>query len=58
VADARNLRQNRRLMGIRWYETPAFMLLSLAVRPLEMVGMYWQLVHPASCARFVSRNFA
>ena len=58
AADALNIAQNRRVLGIRWYELPVFLAFSLIVRPIEMVGMLWFRFHPASAARFVARNFA
>lgn len=58
LADLLNVVQNRGVLGIRWYEVPAYAAFSLTVRPIEMVGMYWFKAHPASAARFVRRNFA
>ena len=58
VADVINLQQDRRLLGIRLHELPAFLAFSLAMRPLEMVGMYWKLIDRAGVGRFVSKNFA
>jgi hypothetical protein len=58
LADVYNVAQNRRLLGVRWFETPAFLLFSLSMRPIEVVGMYWARLRPASAARFVARNFA
>lgn len=57
-ADALNVLQNRRVMGIRWWELPAYALGSLFMRTIEMGGMYWALARPRSIAAFVNRNFA
>ncbi|MGH2566923.1 MAG: glycosyltransferase family 2 protein, partial [Bacteroidota bacterium] len=58
AADGTNIIQNRKLLAMRWYEFPVFVFFSIIVRMLELVGMYWALLHPKSIARFVKKNFA
>lgn len=58
VADLYNIVQNRSILSIRWHEFPAFIFFSLTVRCLEIIGMYWTLMHRRTIASFVERNFA
>jgi Glycosyl transferase family 2 len=56
--DVYNVAQNRRILAIRGYELPAFFGFSLLMRPVEVAGMFWARLRPASAARFVAKNFA
>ena len=58
TADLWNFVQNRSLLRIRWYGHPMFILFSFAVRVLEIIGMYWTLLHPKSIAAFEVEHFA
>jgi glycosyltransferase involved in cell wall biosynthesis len=55
ASDIYRLFQNRSLLGIRWHEIPFYLPFILVVRPLELIGMYWTLIHSKSIARYVRK---
>ena len=54
-ADVYRLFQNRSLLRIRWHEIPFYLLFIVIVRSLEIVSMYWALIHLASIASYVKK---
>jgi glycosyltransferase involved in cell wall biosynthesis len=58
ASDLVNIYQNWRLLKFRLFELPVLVSFSFTVRMLEMIGMYWTLIHRRSIEAFVSRSDA
>jgi glycosyltransferase involved in cell wall biosynthesis len=54
-SDMYRLFQNRRLLKIPWHEIPVYLLFIVAVRSLEIVSMYWTLIHSNSIESYVRK---
>jgi len=55
-ADLVNLIQNRRFIRMRLFESPVFVLASLAMRTFEIPAMYWALIDRKGVRAFLERR--
>ena len=56
--DGVNLFQNRKLLRVKFYEFPLFILFSLSVRFLEIIGMYWVMISPEGISKYIDQRLA
>lgn len=58
ATDVVNLLQNKKLLKIKFYELPLFLLFQIVVRIMEVTGMYWVMVSPAGIEEYIQKRVA
>lgn len=58
LTDVVNLLQNKKLLKIKWFELPFFLIFQGTVRIMELIGMYWVMLSPPGIEKYIEKRVA